>query len=166
MAAPNAQMPQDYSVETCLPAELTGLEMERCLTLVIGGEAIKRPGSVKTWLPRSQVLALVRTSGQIVGIGAIKSPRPRYAEQVAKASGHAFAKNMPELGYIARDPSHRNNRFSPHIIAALLQSHGAGPLWATTSSAAIKAALTDLGFRNHGSEWGNHSRPLSLWLRA
>jgi hypothetical protein len=72
---------------------------------------------------------------------------------------------MLELGYIARDPAHRNNRFSPRVVKALLERHGGGPIWATTSLATIKAVLTDAGFRHQGKEWDKPSGRLSLWLK-
>jgi hypothetical protein len=34
--------------------------MERCATIIIEGEAIENPESLKTWLPRSLALAVVR----------------------------------------------------------------------------------------------------------
>ena len=51
-------------------------------------------------------------------------------------------------------------------FAALLERHGGGPIWATTSSAAIKAALTDAGFRHQGKEWDRPRGRLSLWLKG
>ena len=108
------------------------------MSLIIEGEAIENPESVETWLPQSVFLAVVRKGEEIVGVGAIKPARPRYAERIAAASEHTFATDSMELGYIARDPVHRNNRFSPRIVAALLERHGGGPIWATTSSATIK----------------------------
>ena len=65
---------------------------------------------------------------------------------------HLFPADAPELGYGARDPARKNDKFSPRITA-LLKRHAGGPLWATTSSAALKAALTDAGFRHEEKEW-------------
>jgi hypothetical protein len=161
----NPDKQADYRVETCAPVDLTAAEIERCTAIVIEGEAITDPESVKKWLPQSVALAVVRKDAEIVAVGAIKPARPPYARQVAAASEYTFADDLPELGYIARDPVHRNNRFSPRIVAALLERHGRGPIWATTSSATIKAALTDAGFNNQGKEWGKSSGRLSLWLR-
>jgi hypothetical protein len=155
----------DYRVGTCAPAALTAAEMVRCTAIIIEGEAIENPESVKTWLPRSVALAVVRNGEEIVGVGAIKPARPTYAARIAAVSEHGFASDMLELGYIARDPAHRNNRFSPRIVKALLERHGVGPIWATTSSATIKAALTDAGFCHQGKEWDKPSGRLSLWLR-
>ncbi len=95
----------------------------------------------------------MRKGDEIVGSDAIKPARPQYAARIAGESGHAFPADAAELGYIARDTAHKNNRFSPRIIGALLGRHAGGPLWATTSSAAIKAALTDAGFTHAGTEW-------------
>jgi hypothetical protein len=165
MNGPKPEAQADYRVETCAPGDLTAAEMERCTTIIIEGEAIENPDSVKTWLPRSVILAVVRKGEEIVGVGAIKPARPPYAARVAAASDHVFATDVPELGYIARDPAHGNNRLSPRIVAALLERHGGGMIWATTSSTAIKAALTDAGFRHHGKEWDKPSGRLSLWLK-
>ena len=156
----------DYRVETCAPGDLTAAEMERCMAIIIEGEAIENPESVKTWLPRSVALAVVRKGEEIVGVGAIKPARPPYATRIAADGEHSFAPDMPELGYIARDPAHGNNRFSPRIVTALLERHGGGPIWATTSSATIKAALADAGFRHQGKEWDKPSGRLSLWLKG
>ena len=60
MTESNIETQTDYRVETCASGELTATEMERCATIVIKGEAIENPESVKTWLPRSVVLAVVR----------------------------------------------------------------------------------------------------------
>ncbi len=155
----------DYRVGICAPGDLTAAEMARCAAIIIEGEAIENPESVKAWLPRSVALAVVRNGEEIVGVGAIKPARPIYAARIAAESEHSFAPNMLELGYIARDPAHRNNRFSPRIVAALLERHGGGPIWATTSSPTIKAALTDAGFRHQGKEWDKPSGRLSLWLK-
>lgn len=53
-------------------------------------EAIENPESVKKWLPRSIVLAVVRRCEEIVGVGAIKPARPSYAARVAAMSKHAL----------------------------------------------------------------------------
>jgi hypothetical protein len=41
----------DYRVETCSSADLTAAEMERCMSIIVEGEAIENPESFKTWLP-------------------------------------------------------------------------------------------------------------------
>lgn len=166
MSDSNYETTTEYRVETCAPMDLTAAEMQRCISIIVAGEAIENPESVKKWLPQSVVLAVVRKGEDIVGVGAIKPSRSRYAERVAAASEHSFHADMPELGYIARDPAHKNNRLSPRIVAALLERHGGGPIWATTSSVAIKAALTDAGFRHQGKEWDRPRGRLSLWLKG
>ena len=165
MTDPKIETPTKYRVDTCAPASLSAAEMERCLTIVVNGGAIENPDRSKKWLPRSVILAVVRKGNEIVGVGAIKPGRSRYAAGVAEKAGHAIHADAAEIGYIARDPAYRNNRFSPHIVAALL-GRQAGPLWATTSSAAVRAALSDAGFRRCGNEWGERDNPLSLWLKA
>lgn len=154
----------DYRVETCTLGELGAAEIARCIEIVIEGEAVENPESVKRWLPRSDVLAVVWRGNEIVGVGAIKPGRPGYAASIAQESGYGFPADMPELGYIARDAAHKGHSFSPRIVAALLERHS-GPLWATTSSGAIKDALTGAGFRHQGSEWDRPRGRLSLWIK-
>jgi hypothetical protein len=159
---PEAQA--DYRVETCAPMDLTAAELERCTSIVIEGEAIENSESVKTWLPQSLVLAVVRKGEEIVGVGAIKPARPRYAERVAAASEYIFATDLRELGYIARDPpSQEQQTFTAHR-RGIVGATWPGTDLATTSSAAIKAALTDAGFRHQGREWERPRGRLSLWL--
>jgi hypothetical protein len=60
MNDPKPETQPDYRVEAFAPGDLTAAEMERCATIIIDGEAIENPDSVKTWLPRSVALAVVR----------------------------------------------------------------------------------------------------------
>jgi hypothetical protein len=65
----------DYRVEVCAPSDLSAEEMKRCTAIVIEGQAIENPESVRTWLPRSVILAVVRQDDEIVAVGAIKPAR-------------------------------------------------------------------------------------------
>src|SRR5258706_1496089 len=94
-----------YLVSAAAPRDLTEAEMARCVTIVMNGEAVD-PASSEIELPQATVLAIVRKGQEIVGLGAIKRVRMGYAAQVAKRSGHEFPPETPELGYVARVPSH------------------------------------------------------------
>jgi hypothetical protein len=68
------------------PPPVTAVEMERCATIIIEGEAIEKPESLKTWLPRSLALAVVREGEEIVGVGVIKPARFPYAPHKREGS--------------------------------------------------------------------------------
>ena len=110
------------------------------------------------------LLAVVRKDQEIVGVGAIKRVRPEYAARIVKRSGHRFPTDMPELGYVARSNTHRGHSLAPRILAELLSRHQ-GPLWATTDSKGMKAALAAAGFEQMGNEWKGKRGRLSLWTR-
>jgi hypothetical protein len=160
----NDNTEQPYLVALVRPSDLTGAEMTRCVTIVQEGEAAD-PGSVETELPLATVLAVLRKREEIVGVGAIKRVRLEYARRIAKRSGHDFPPETSELGYVARVPHHRGHRLAPRIVAALL-TRPEGPLWATTDSDSMKAALLDATFEQRGRKWNGGRGELSLWTRG
>jgi len=160
---PKEDREQDYVIETCVPRDLTAAEIATCVAIVSKGEAV-RPKSMERELPLAGVLAVVRKGRQIVGVGAIKRVRARYAETIANRSGESFPADTPELGYVALDPRHRGNHLSPRIVAALLAKHR-GPLFATTDCDRMKSGLSKAGFVRKGGEWEGGRDRLSLWLK-
>lgn len=155
---------QEYVVQGCVPENLDHAEMAACIAMVKKGEAVD-PQSAARELARASLLAVVRKGRQVVGVGAIKRPRPGYAtEKIAKPSGHAFPADTPELGYVAVDPEHRGKHLSPKIVAALLAEHQ-GPLFATTDCERMKTVLSKAGFLHKGDEWMGKRGQLSLWLK-
>jgi hypothetical protein len=156
---------EEYRLDTSVPGGLTPADLQRCAAIIIEGDAIERPESVREWLPRSIALAVVRKvkrSSRWVPSsprgGAMLSGSPRRA-------GSRYLRTLPSSATSRATPTHKNNRFAPRIIAALLERHTSGPLWATTSSPAIKAALADAGFRHEGKEWETPRGRLSLWVK-
>ena len=154
---------RDYVVEACVPEHLIETEMAACIAIVKEGEAVD-PEAAEQELARAGLLAVARKAGQVVGVGAIKRPRPGYAAKIAKRSRHVFPPDTPELGYVAVDPAHRGNHLSSKIVAALLAEHE-GPLFATTDCARMKTALSKAGFLHKGNEWKGKRGQLSLWLK-
>jgi hypothetical protein len=124
--------------------------------------------SAKRQLPRACVVAILRLDGKIVGLGAIKQPRPKYARRISSPgkSGHQFDPFMHELGYFAVSEAHRSKGGSRKIINLLL-STPPGALWATTYNEGMKKILGGNGFTKLGAEWLNEDRTesLSLWIR-
>lgn len=159
-----ADNPAEYEVKSCAPDELTDTELAACANIVKSGAAVD-PHTARAELPRAARLAVARSGGTIVGVGAIKRERPRYAAGIAKHSGHTFPANSSELGYVAVDPWHQKKGLSKRLAAALLEDRQ-GLIFATTFDDRMKKTLTRAGFVQKGRAWkGNTGQQLSLWIR-
>lgn len=154
---------QGYVVQACAPKHLDKGEMAACIAIVKEGEAVD-PESAEQELAMAGLLAVVRKGRQVVGVGAIKRPRPGYAAKITKRSGQVFPPDTPELGYVAVDPEHRGNHLSSKIVAALLAEHR-GPLFAATDSERMKTVNSKAGFLQKGDAWKGKRGQLSLWLK-
>lgn len=161
---PRAPGIDDYDVKPCAVGDLAEADLDECISLVTGGNAVG-PQYAKRDLPRALVVAIARKGGRIVGVGTIKPVRRDYASGIAVKSGVPFSADMPELGYVAVHPDHRGNRLSHRLVEAL-QSKSGSTLFATTSSDRMKRTLTKAGFVQRGREWnGRRQDQLSLWMR-
>lgn len=154
----------DYIVECCLFANLSAGERDVCVAILKTGGAVDVL-SAKRELPRSSIVAIARLGQEIVGIGAIKRARSKYAAKIATQGDFAFDPHMNELGYVAVAEKHRRRKLSKGIVAFLLSKHK-GALFATTSSDAMKSTLQQSGFQEKGRHWeGGNGALLSLWIR-
>ncbi len=154
---------QNYDVKACAPSDLSSAEFAACVAVIKEGDAVD-PDSAEAELPHAKVLAVARKRDDIVGVGAIKRPRPQYAARIAARSGYSFDPNTPELGYVAVDPKHKKHGLSHRIVAELLSKHE-GPLFATTHHPRMKKTLEKPGFVQKGGEWKGRRGQLSLWTR-
>jgi hypothetical protein len=154
-----------YDVQAHSPCDLSKEEIAKCLSVIKKGSAVDS-ASAASQLPLASVVAIVRAEQEIVGVGAIKQPRPRYASKVARNSEFPFDSNMLELGYVAREPSHRGHNLSERVVSKLLSASPAVPLFATTSNKKMKETLKAAGFVRRGKQWpGRDKNQLSLWVR-
>jgi hypothetical protein len=136
-------MVDKYSVTVASADERTPKNVTACLTILEDGKAIDID-TAKVELPLSPVVVLAKRDDAIVGVGAIKRGRPRYARDKASKSGVPFVENMPELGYVAVDEGHQGHGLSHKIVDALLASNN-GTLFATTDRDRIKRVLRTQG---------------------
>jgi GNAT superfamily N-acetyltransferase len=154
----------EYDLRTCPPSDLSKQELGECIDLVASGNAVD-PQSARRGLPKAVLIAVVRTDGKIVGVGAIKRTRPEYASDKAVRSGVTFCTTTLELGYVCVAADHQRKGLSGRIVESLTQRY-TRPLFATTSSPAMKKTLRSVGFVKRGCEWeGNSGVMLSLWLK-
>ena len=156
--------PVQYDIKAGAPNRISLRDLSQCMRIIKAGDAVD-PDSSALEIPRAQVLAIASTGKLIVGVGAIKRPRPKYSLEIAERSGVPFDPNTPELGYVAVDKKHRGQRLSGRIVKELLSSFE-GALFATTSSERMKKTLAQAGFVQKGSEWnGRKNQELSLWIK-
>ncbi len=141
-------------------------EIAACVKVLREGGALQYPRRAERELPQAIAVAILRAGADIVGVGAIKRPRPEYARPISsvKKSGFVFDPQMHELGYVAVLEAHRGGR-SSQIMNSLL-ARFRGPLWATTSELKMKHSLGNRGFERKGQEWPSRKgKLLSLWIR-
>ena len=156
----------NYSITLCKPSELSPAEQERCMTIVREGSAIQNDRYIKQNFPNAKTLAVVRAStGEIVGVGALKAPNPVHTRTVCDRSGETFDHNRTELGYVAVDGNHRGKKLSYSIVEHL-HSSTKEPLFATTDCPRMKKVLTSNGFSNEGQSWKGDRGDLTLWLKS
>jgi hypothetical protein len=91
-----------YAVVKCVPNDLSEANINKCVAIITNGEAVD-PESAAREFPRASALAVVRSDGNIVGVGAIKRIRTGDAAAVAEKSlaREVAIKVLPET--FARD---------------------------------------------------------------
>jgi hypothetical protein len=152
-----------YSIEDRSRAALSETELSQCVGLLRRGAAVD-PESAAIELPQAHARAIVVLDGSVVGIGAIKRLRPRYAAKVSSSSGFEIRRGTRELGYVAIDEGHRGHRLSSRIVSLLVSSY-TDSLFATTDDERMKVVLSRNGFKRRGREWDGERARLSLWVR-
>ena len=82
---PERFMPKrEYKIRAIAPRNFSLRDLSHCARIVRTGDTVD-PDSATVELPRSKLLALASGGNLIVGVGAIKRPRPEYARQRAVA---------------------------------------------------------------------------------
>jgi hypothetical protein len=155
----------DHDVEIFSAGSFPKEDLSPCIELLEQGDAVD-PESARVELPRAYLAAILRDGRAIVGVGAIKRKRPRYAAEISAKCGFVLEAHWHELGYVVTAPTHGKRGISKAITAKLLASFLPRPLFATTSSSYMKNTLKGAGFQQKGSEWKGKSGQLSLWLHA
>ena len=152
-----------YEVKTPAPKDLSAADLAACVEVIKTGEAVDWE-SARRELPLATALAIVWKGREIVGVGAIKRERRKYATDVATNSGVTFPPETLELGYVAVSPDERGHDLSHCIVRALLKQYR-GRLFATTYNDRMKSTLTQAAFEKKGKEWKGRKYMLSFWDR-
>lgn len=154
----------EYVITACRYAGLVHADQAACLNILRDGNAVD-VGSAVRELPRAKVVVVARLAQVIVGIGAIKRVRSRYAAGLAKKARVDLHPPGSEVGYIAVGKEHWGYKLGLRILLELLSGF-VGPVYATTDSPKMMEALLKAGFSEIGLAWRGARGDLSLWVRA
>jgi hypothetical protein len=153
-------------LEVFLTGTLSQEDLDACVALIKEGGAITDPETAAESLPNCLFVVLQRDGKQIVGVGAIKGQRSRYAAGIARKAQFNFDQNMNELGYVVVKDSHQGTGLSKTITDKLLSLFQGKPLFATTSNERMRTSLGKRGFVQQGTSWPNRkNEPITLWIR-
>jgi len=137
--------------------------------LVVEGGAVTREGLGQRIREASRLLFLRTPDDQLVGVGALKHPRPEYRNRVfADARATVSANEYPvELGWVVVVKSFQGRRLSTRIVGELLPFAKNENIFATTrADERVLSFAFDYGFRINGKSFpGGHGYDLVLYLR-
>jgi len=140
-----------FSPSDCTPQALADFEQ-----LVIEGGAVDPQGLAQRIRKASHLLFLRTIDGQLVGVGALKHPRPAYRHRVFMAARATVpAERYPvELGWVVVAKSHQGQQLSTRIVGELLTFAKNKNIFATTrADERIMSFASDYGFEINGKPY-------------
>jgi GNAT superfamily N-acetyltransferase len=159
-----------FQVYARKPKDATKIECETMVRLVVEGGAVTEE-RVRDGIPRAEALVFCATGATVVGVAALKVPKPDYRTGLAgpgKAGVPLEEGRYPlELGYVAVDLEWRRRCIGPFLCSQVVFLAGDRGLFATTGNDAMRAhVLPKLAFVDHGKSWQGKNEPLYLMVRA
>src|SRR5919197_73791 len=152
-----------------LPSDCTAQALADFEKLVVEGGAVNPQGLAQRIRNASRLLFLRASNDQLVGVGALKHPRPDYRNRVfADARATVSAAEYPvELGWVVVAKSHQGRRLSTRIVGELLPFAKNENIFATTrADERVLSFAFDCGFKNHGKPFmSGNGYDLVLYLR-
>jgi GNAT superfamily N-acetyltransferase len=151
------------------PSACTAQALAEFEKLVIEGGAVDREGLTQRIRNAFRLLFLRTSDGQLVGVGALKHPRPAYRNRVfadARATIPSDGYRV-ELGWVVVAKSHQGQRLSTRIVAELIALAKNENIFATTrvDKRAMRFA-SDHGFELNGKPYpSGRGYDLVLYLR-
>ena len=151
------------------PSDCTAQELADFENLVIEGGAVDPQGLPQRIRNASHLLFLRASDGQLVGVGALKRPRPGYRKRVfANAQATAPADEYGvELGWVVVAKSHQGQRLWTRIVRELITCAKNENVFATTrADARAMRFASDHGFELNGKPYASgRGYDLVLYLR-
>jgi GNAT superfamily N-acetyltransferase len=137
--------------------------------LVVEGGAVNSEGLGQRIRNASRLLFLRASDDQLIGVGALKHPRPEYRNKVfADARATVSADEYPvELGWVVVAKSYQGRRLSTRIVSELLAFAKHENIFATTrTDERVLSFAFDCGFKINGKPFSSgNGYDLVLYLR-
>jgi GNAT superfamily N-acetyltransferase len=152
-----------------LPSDCTAQALADFEKLVVEGGAVNPQGLAERIRNASRLLFLRASDDQLIGVGALKHPRPSYRNKVfADAQATVSADEYPvELGWVVVAKSHQGRRLSTRIVSELLPFAKNENIFATTrADERVLSFAFDCGFKINGKSFpSGRGYDLVLYLR-
>jgi len=151
------------------PADCTAEALADFEKLVLEGGAVDPEGLTERIRNASRLLFLRASHGELVGVGALKQPGPRYRIRVfaeARATTRSDEYRL-ELGWVVVVKSYQGQRLSTRIVGELIAFAKNENVFATmrADKRAMRCA-SDLGFKANGKPFpSGRGYDLILYLR-
>ena len=152
-----------------LPSDCTAQALADFEKLVVEGGAVNSKGLGQRIRNASRLLFLRASDDQLIGVGALKHPRPEYRNKVfADARATVSADEYPvELGWVVVAKSYQGRRLSTRIVSELLAFAKDENIFATTrTDERVLSFAFDCGFKINGKPFSSgNGYDLVLYLR-
>lgn len=151
------------------PSDCTAQALADFEKLVTEGGAIGQPGLTQRIRNAFRLLFLRTSDGQLVGVGALKRPRPAYRDKVfanARATTPSDEYRV-ELDWVVVAQTHQGRGLSTRIIGELLAFAKHENVFATTrADERVMRYASDHGFEVNGKPYpSGRGYDLVLYLR-
>ena len=151
------------------PSDCTAQALADFEKLVIEGGAVDPQGLTQRIRNAFRLLFLRTSDGQLVGVGALKHPRPGYRDRVfANAQATAASDEYRvELGWVVVAKTHQGRGLSTRIVGELLPFAKNDNVFATTrADERVMRYASDHGFEISGEPYpSGRGYDLVLYLR-
>ena len=152
-----------------LPSDCTAQALAEFEKLVVEGGAVNPEGLGQRIRSASRLLFLRASDDQLIGVGALKHPRPEYRNKVfVDARATVSADEYPvELGWVVVTKSYQGRRLSTRIVSELLAFAKDENIFATTrTDERVLSFAFDCGFKINGNPFpSGNGYDLVLYLR-
>lgn len=151
------------------PSDCTAQALADFEKLVLEGGAVGPQGLTQRIRNASRLLFLRASDGQLVGVGALKHPRPGYRKRVfadARATTPSDEYRV-ELGWVVVAKSHQGRGLSTRIVGELITFAKNENVFATTrADERASRFASDHGFKINGKPYpSGRGYDLVLYLR-
>jgi predicted GNAT family N-acyltransferase len=145
----------------------SAVEHNAFIDLVLAGGEVTE-NTLRENVPVARCLAYLRDGESLLGVAALKVPRPDYRQSIRMKSGVAIPPEIfpYELGYVFVAPEVRGNGHCGRLVEAALGRAGARGLFATArlDNAAMHATLERYGFARAGTPYPGRNEPETIQL--